>query len=184
MKFKSIVAAALFAFTAGGALAQFSNTYNIGTMPLTPPSPPFAQTVTVPLGSFNDRWNFTFPLTGAVASSSTISLDLPPLMSITGLQLSLFNASNNQLLATGVQSGQSATLNSFPLTGGQNYYYVVSGNATGLGGGNLSGAYTMIASASPVPEPETYALFLAGLAAIGFVARRRSPALSMSAAAA
>ncbi len=28
-------------------------------------------------------------------------------------------------------------------------------------------------SASPVPEPETYALFMAGLAAVGFVARRR-----------
>ena len=28
---------------------------------------------------------------------------------------------------------------------------------------------------SPVPEPETYALFLAGLAAVGWTARRRRP---------
>ena len=28
---------------------------------------------------------------------------------------------------------------------------------------------------APVPEPETYALFMAGLAAVGFVARRRKP---------
>ena len=28
-------------------------------------------------------------------------------------------------------------------------------------------------SVSPVPEPETYAMFLAGLAAVGFLARRR-----------
>ena len=28
---------------------------------------------------------------------------------------------------------------------------------------------------APVPEPETYALFMGGLAAVGFVARRRKP---------
>jgi hypothetical protein len=31
----------------------------------------------------------------------------------------------------------------------------------------------VIIQAAAVPEPETYALFLAGLAAVGFMARRR-----------
>ncbi len=35
---------------------------------------------------------------------------------------------------------------------------------------NYGGSYTL---ATPIPEPETYALMLAGLGAIGFMARRR-----------
>lgn len=38
--------------------------------------------------------------------------------------------------------------------------------------GGRSGKYTPVTS--PVPEPETYAMILAGLALIGFTARRRN----------
>jgi hypothetical protein len=41
-----------------------------------------------------------------------------------------------------------------------------------VGVGSFGGSVTV----TPVPEPETYALMLAGLGAIGFVARRRSAA--------
>ena len=47
--------------------------------------------------------------------------------------------------------------------------------------GSLGGACTNqsdynVVNVTPVPEPETYALMLAGLAAVAFVARRRRPA--------
>jgi hypothetical protein len=35
--------------------------------------------------------------------------------------------------------------------------------------------YNLGGTINPIPEPETYALMLAGLGAMGFVARRRKP---------
>jgi len=170
MKFKSLAVAVALVAASSGA---FATNYTIPNLPVLPPSTaPFSQAVTVPTGAFSDRWSFTFPLTAGSASSSAVSLQLQNILNITGLQIGLYNATTNALLGNGAQAGQSATLNNIALTPGQNYYYTVTGSATGLSGG----AYTFIAAAAPVPEPGTYGLFLAGLAAVGFVARRRSPA--------
>jgi hypothetical protein len=49
------------------------------------------------------------------------------------------------------------------------YYLSVSGLADGSSGGQY-----MLSITAAVPEPETYALLLAGLALVGFVARRRN----------
>ena len=55
------------------------------------------------------------------------------------------------------------------LTAGASYYYTVTGTANG----GVGGAYSFIASASPIPEPGTYALMLAGIGVVGFMAFRR-----------
>jgi hypothetical protein len=55
------------------------------------------------------------------------------------------------------------------LVPGANYYYQVTGTATGSQGG----FYTLTSTVTPVPEPETYALMLAGLAVGASLYRRR-----------
>jgi hypothetical protein len=66
------------------------------------------------------------------------------------------------------------------------YQFVVTGDVTGANGGFLggglvgyTGAFATTAStaiAAPVPEPSTYAMLALGLAAMGWVARRRNQA--------
>ena len=74
-----------------------------------------------------------------------------------------------------------ATSRSFGALAAGDYYYVVKGDANGLSSGEDSdgGSYSLISSlkgvTTPVPEPQTSALLLAGLGVIGFVARRRRP---------
>lgn len=66
-------------------------------------------------------------------------------------------------------SGTNMGIQSTVIAGG-NYFYSVSGTVTsGTGGYVLSSAY----AAAPIPEPETYALMLAGLGMIGFIGARR-----------
>jgi PEP-CTERM motif len=55
--------------------------------------------------------------------------------------------------------------------GAGTYALNVLGYAGGISGGYYDGQFT--ATTAPVPEPQTYALMLAGLAAVGFAASRR-----------
>ncbi|MBP9911753.1 MAG: PEP-CTERM sorting domain-containing protein, partial [Rubrivivax sp.] len=46
-------------------------------------------------------------------------------------------------------------------------------DGTGIPGQISPGTYSIAAVAAPIPEPETFAMMLAGLGAIGFMAARR-----------
>jgi hypothetical protein len=70
-------------------------------------------------------------------------------------------------------SALSQTHNFADLTTG-NYYYKIDG---GLGKGGTKhyglASFTTATASAPVPEPETYAMLLAGLGVVGIAARRR-----------
>ena len=65
----------------------------------------------------------------------------------------------------------TASNNSFQLGAGS-YWLDITGNTNGLIGGAYSVALNAIPA--PVPEPETYAMLVAGLGLMGTIARRRS----------
>lgn len=78
--------------------------------------------------------------------------------------------------STATGSRQSTSVQKSLLSG--NYFYLLTGNATGslLSSYNFHFATTPIAPGSVVPEPESYAMMLAGLGLLGFTARRKAKA--------
>lgn len=121
--------------------------------------------------------NFGFSLTGSTSASSLVVTGDDDLASValysdlTGL-LGYFTKSNAGLFDKYTFSGSLAT---------DHYNLIVQKNT---GWGSYTGALHFdpgtlnLASltAIPVPEPETYAMMMAGLGAIGFLSRRRSKA--------
>jgi len=156
MTFKTAIAAATLALFAAGASAA--------TTP-----------VTLVSGSFNDiaLGTVTFAGTSTVSGlagfvsqftgsfgNQTFTFDAP---AINFSQVSLYSGS--ALSA----SSSSNTFNFANLTAGT-YTIKVSGSVAGGGVGGALAQYQVTA----VPEPETYAMLLAGLGVMGAIARRRS----------
>lgn len=81
--------------------------------------------------------------------------------------------SGNTLVTTGTltNSGKGFSLSAANLAAGTTYTLSVTGVATGSGG---FANYAVAGAVSPVPEPESYAMMLAGLAVMGAIARKRS----------
>jgi PEP-CTERM motif len=78
----------------------------------------------------------------------------------------LYTPGDNQISTYAFENKNSYDLT--PMTGTTFVFY-------GLGGDKAEQYYLSAMTVTAVPEPETYALMLAGLAAVGFVARRRRP---------
>ncbi|MDI1298128.1 FxDxF family PEP-CTERM protein [Methylotenera sp.] len=104
--------------------------------------------------------NVTGTLSGSVASK-TITFSL----------FDIVNTATNALVINGTVFGGVAKVDFGFLEGtlGSGMYSLhIAGTATGP-----KASYAGTLSVSPVPEPETYGMMLAGLGLMGFVARRR-----------
>lgn len=115
---------------------------------------------------FNDWISFSMPAdSSGNGESNVISLGRG---GVTFTAFNLYESTN--LIATGIMDGSSWLLS---FAGGAtpgNYTLNIAGYKLNP---SLSASYAGNISISPVPEPETYAMLLAGISMIGFSIRRR-----------
>ncbi|CAN5175074.1 hypothetical protein BH11PSE10_BH11PSE10_13200 [soil metagenome] len=162
MNLKPLVAASLVALASIGAQAI---TTNWGAHDPLEPGGAFS------LGGFiDDTYQFTLG-SSYMVSSSTYTL----FGTIAPATYSLWTLGGDGLVGTADDVGLGGwTFNATPTVhtltlGAGSYYYSVFGKSL------TPAAYAIASSiaAAPVPEPETYAMLLAGLGVVGFVASRR-----------
>jgi len=119
--------------------------------------------------TFSDSFTFVIPsLSSADSNVSSISFD-----DTTGINFSLFNlykAGSTVAAATGSLDADSGLwiISGTNLSAG-NYFFKVEGAITT----NEAVSYSGNVLVSAVPEADTYAMLLAGMGLVGFVARRR-----------
>ena len=151
----------------------------------------FNYIATVGAGSFSDVWKFSISeILYSVGAVDTLSLTLGrKTYDISSLEVKLYQGAYSASYDF-VHTAALATLTTTKITDpvtlvahleaqgqGQypavgDYFYTVKGVADG----NSGGKYQIGVFTTPVPEPETYAMLLAGLGLMGTIARRRSKA--------
>jgi hypothetical protein len=167
--------AATVALLWGSAFSAHAATYNLGTVSIGAPLS-FNAAVTSS-GPFSDIFTFTLPA-GLSAGFSLLNFPVSGLFNTVLTSASLFSNADNVLFSSDdtLVRGALTTPTGISVANGPTaagtYYLNVSGIATGSQGGLYNGAISVAA----VPEPETYAMLLAGLGVMGFIARRRNNA--------
>ena len=149
---RSLIAAA--ALLASVSAAQADNT----TLPVTSATTIFSDAT--PLVGFIDILSFT----GVAPATYNYTV------SFTGFNLNLGGATFDSMPIPLTTAGMvtNGLLTGTITTTGAPLLLALAGTTAGAGA-----SYTGFLNLSPVPEPETYAMFLAGLGALGLMASRR-----------
>jgi len=169
LKLVSVAAASLLSLVSFGsqaAVTDFASHGALETSGLVFTAPSF----------FEDVYTFTLASSAVITSSvSEFGVTGGSFGTLKTYALRSYGADN--LIGTAddagfswVYGGLTGAAHSVTLAAGQYYYDVI-----GFGSSPVS-LYTLSSSLAPVttvPEPETYALMLAGLGTLGFLARRR-----------
>ena len=113
---------------------------------------------------FSDTFNFSITDPGSIQGLAIV-FPGAPFFAINNFTAELYSGVT---LLGSIAGNVPVTFNG--LTAGA-YSLNVFGNPAGQFGGGYGGFVASVTA--PVPEPETYAMMLAGLGALGFLARRR-----------
>jgi len=191
---RKLLAAAVLALCAGAASAA-TNVALGGAVSISGPdfwnSPGWGAGAPAPLGSLTDG---TFLPLNTQWNLGTVFWTSPPNLDVITIQLThtsvvssiLLQADNNDDYGIGYYDTSNVwhalpTISpnrSWGMDNGSASFAPVTATAftiTNLGGDGYNSVSEFQAFGAPVPEPETYALMLAGLGALGFVARRKMP---------
>lgn len=170
MKIASMFAAT--AIAAAMSTSAFASTG--GDLGSLPPSASFSNTVA---GAFTDVWTFNLDAPSVVAASLTnVEVSFNGGSGFGGIQG--FSAWLNGVALFGPTSNVSSdniTVRTQVLAGGTQLVpgmYELKVSGTGVSGGSASYGGNIVAA--PVPEPESYAMLLAGLGVMGTIAMRRN----------
>lgn len=158
MMLKTLAASALLATSAAA--------FAVGPGPLgTIDNLPITISNIVPAGIFQDVYSFSIADPGSL-SGNAVAINFGS-YNILGLTVTL---QDSTFAVIGSDANPSDGFTFSGLAAG-NYALNVLGFATGTGGGFYAGGF--ITETAPIPEPETYAMLLAGLGMIAFMVKRR-----------
>lgn len=122
--------------------------------------------------------NFFFQLTGPAnvgAGASNVLVSANPVFTFATFTASLYDQTSNAFVTsfTLASSATTQNLSYAGLLGAGSYRIDVTRAAGGAGGAYLVSLSNNGAPVVPVPEPESYVMFFAGLGLIGAIVRRR-----------
>ncbi len=169
MKLKMFSAAILLALGAPAMASECtgdgSSLGAIGAAPTSFASECF-RTFSSPEAGFTDHYSFSIAALGNVAGG---------LVDFLVFQWNDVNLSSVVVTGQGQVRSDTSAADGFSFAGLSAGHYVLAVSGS-LGHGQLLGGYSGSISsvAAPVPEPETYAMLMLGLAGVGFAARRRN----------